>query len=1002
MRLLELDSHGHFSLTDFEHTKIPQYAILSHTWGVDGEEVSFRDIMEGTGSSKAGYQKLRFCQIQAEKDGLRYFWIDTCCIDQRNITELQRAINSMFRWYQSATKCYVYLEDVTTNENHMNERDSQIRQSRWFTRGWTLQELIAPQSVEFFSRNWERLGNKEQLEQQLHQITGISLQALRGEPLSRFSISERMSWAARREVTKEEDAAYCLLGIFQLFMPLIYGEGRQNALNRLRREMRNTLHPKPLISEKAPWVVPFERNHLFTGRDMEIDELEKMLFDSEHTTKIAVTGLGGVGKTQIVLELLYRTKEKYTDCSVIWISAINMESLHRGYIDTAQQLGIPGSENEKADIKRLVKEYLSKATTGRWLLVLDNADDIDMWTTTPRSELNADLKYQLLMDYLPKGKHISIVFTTRNRKLGIKFAGRNIMEIREMGEEESLQLLQKCLIRSPISRSQDTVNLLAALEYLPLAIVQASAFINENGITLVDYLKLLNGPETEVVDLLSEEFEDDGRYHDSKNPIATTWLVSFEQIRQRDLLAADYLSFISCVDPREIPQSLLPLGPSRKKEMDAIGTLSAYSIITRRPEDTTFDLHRLIHLATRNWLRKEDILGQWTERAIDRLNEVFPGHDHQNRKVWRAYLPHAAYVLNSDVIDRYGDSRIDLVWKYGMCLYQDGRWNEASASFEQVMEARAMTLGQDHPDTISAMSNLAITLGDLGRLWEAMTMKKKVLEMMRRVLGEDHLSTITAMNNLASTLGDLGQLDEAARMKEEVLRKRRLILGEEHPSTIIAMNNLASMLGDLGQLDEASNMQKKVLEQRKRTLGEDHPDTNVAMSNLAITLGKLGKLDEAANMAREVVEQRKRIFGEHHPDTTLAMNNLAITLEDLGQIDEAISLLDVAVQRMKRVHGEEHPRTAIAVSNLTRLSLIKSTYEMGDGKMDTGVKVEPDPAEAHDANVTTEDAVIVVLGPTGVGKSHFIHAATGDSSIKIGTSLESCMSYEQSYPRTNN
>jgi hypothetical protein len=247
MRLLQCNSGGEFSLTKDFGGEIPRYAILSHRWGLDTEEVTFRDLMDGSGNSKAGYDKIRFCGEQARRDSLQYFWVDTCCIDKSNSNELVEAINSMFCWYRNAVKCYVYLSDVsrplfdTDDESHPQPWESAFRKSKWFTRGWTLQELIAPASVEFFSKDWENLGNKASLEQHICEITGIPVRALRGSPLSDFSIAERMSWVETRETTRREDKAYSLLGIFDVHIPLIYGEGRDKALKRLREEIDKSL-----------------------------------------------------------------------------------------------------------------------------------------------------------------------------------------------------------------------------------------------------------------------------------------------------------------------------------------------------------------------------------------------------------------------------------------------------------------------------------------------------------------------------------------------------------------------------------------------------------------------------------------------------------------------------------------------------------------------------------------------------------------------------------------
>ena len=179
-----------------------------------------------------------------------------------------------------------------------------------------------------------------------------------------------------------------------------------------------------------------------------------------------------------------------------------------------------------------------------------------------------------------------------------------------------------------------------------------------------------------VVDLLSEDFEDAGRYHDVTNPVALIWLISFEQIRHRDPLAAEFLSFIACVDPKDVPQSLLQPGPSRKDETKAIGTLDAYSFISRQYADWDLDIHLLVYLATRNWLRKEEQLAHWTEKAITRLDVVIPNHNQQSRSGWTRYLRHAQYALKSSINDKYGNERTELVWKVGMCLNSDGRFNE--------------------------------------------------------------------------------------------------------------------------------------------------------------------------------------------------------------------------------------------------------------------------------------------------------------------------------------
>jgi hypothetical protein len=247
MRLLTRDEHDKLILQTFDSDKSPAYAILSHTWHTDdSQEVSFQELQAGKGEAKEGYKKIQFCAEQAAHDGLRYFWVDTCCINKRSDPELAEAINSMFRWYKEAARCYVYLSDVSTVKSSGPERlsrsawEAAVRQSRWFTRGWTLQELLAPRVVEFYACGGQRLGDKSSLEALICEVTGIAKDAIRGGRLAEFSMEEKMSWAANRNTKKEEDGIYSLFGLFGVSMPLVYGEGKDNALRRLHREINET------------------------------------------------------------------------------------------------------------------------------------------------------------------------------------------------------------------------------------------------------------------------------------------------------------------------------------------------------------------------------------------------------------------------------------------------------------------------------------------------------------------------------------------------------------------------------------------------------------------------------------------------------------------------------------------------------------------------------------------------------------------------------------------
>ncbi|KAK2769421.1 het domain protein [Colletotrichum kahawae] len=218
---------------DFSAKQVPPYAILSHTWE-DGE-VTLQDMERQAASAKAGYAKIRDSCEQTLRDKLEYISVDTCCIDKTSSAELSEAINAMFRWYQDSTMCYAFLSDVPSDTNF--DESSPFATSRWFTRGWTLQELLAPAKLDFYSNSWDHLGSKADLGKAISSIARIDEAFLRGRPIIEASIAARMSWAARRETSREEDRSYSLLGLFEVHIPLLYGEGGRNAFFLLQEEL---------------------------------------------------------------------------------------------------------------------------------------------------------------------------------------------------------------------------------------------------------------------------------------------------------------------------------------------------------------------------------------------------------------------------------------------------------------------------------------------------------------------------------------------------------------------------------------------------------------------------------------------------------------------------------------------------------------------------------------------------------------------------------------------
>jgi hypothetical protein len=266
MRLINVRT---MALEEFFGDQIPPYAILSHTWGPSHEEVQFKDMESGRANEKPGYRKIDYLCQEATKDLLYWAWCDTCCIDKSSSAELSESINSMYQWYQGAAICYAYLSDVLTTDAHP-ENKRHIQQSRWFTRGWTLQELLAPETIYFYNRDWNLLGDKHSLHQEIRDITGVNFGALHYPwSLPSYSIATRMSWASSRTTTRIEDEAYCMLGILGVHMPLLYGEGH-NAFCRLQEELIKISDDETIFAHSGREVLAQSPRQFSSGCDLTI------------------------------------------------------------------------------------------------------------------------------------------------------------------------------------------------------------------------------------------------------------------------------------------------------------------------------------------------------------------------------------------------------------------------------------------------------------------------------------------------------------------------------------------------------------------------------------------------------------------------------------------------------------------------------------------------------------------------------------------------------------
>ena len=627
------------------------------------------------------------------------------------------------------------------------------------------------------------------------------------------------------------------------------------------------------------------------------------------------------------MEFAFKIQELSPECSVFWVPAIDTTSFEQAYRKIGQQLQIPSINDDKADVKELVKTKLSQESAGKWLMIVDNADDIEMLY----SRANKRSSSPTLLEYLPFSLKGAILFTTRNRKAATRYARSNVIEIEEMTDKESIDLLKKSLQNPRLLENRDgTTQLLKLLVNLPLAIMQAAAYLNENSTTIIRYLKIYEECNNSFIKLLSKDFEDEGRYPGMKNPIITTWLISFNQIRRCDSLAADYLAFISCINPHNIPESLLPRAPL-DETTDALGTLKAFAFIKERIEEGLYDIHQLVQIAMRNWLKTNNQLTLWAGKTLKQIAEVFPLGEHENRAIWTMYLPHAQCILSfPELSGDFEESLRVLLFNVGSCLRISGKYKEAEGMHRQVLELAEKSLGKEHPFTLASMNGLAVLLGSQGKYKESEGMQRQTLELREKVLGREHPDMLVSMNDLAEVLRGQGNYEEAEWMHQQTLELREKVLGQEHPAALGSMNNLALVLASQGKYKEAEEMLKQTLELREKVLGKEHPHTLDTVNNLAAVLEMQGKYEAAEGMYRKTLELAEKALGKEHPFTLASMNGLAVLLGSQGKYEESEGMQQQTLELREKVLGKEHPATLDSMNNLALVLGSKGKYKKAE------------------------------------------------------------------------
>ncbi|KAI0167357.1 acyl transferase/acyl hydrolase/lysophospholipase [Pestalotiopsis sp. NC0098] len=675
-------------------------------------------------------------------------------------------------------------------------------------------------------------------------------------------------------------------------------------LARPQVEQAGTAGPDEPPSSRSHYYLPFEENKHFVRRVGYLDALVEKLFQKRRR-EVALVGLGGAGKTQIALQFAYDVKQTRPEYSIFWISALSKGSFHQSCMEITTMLHI---QDDKENPKVSLHRYLKSKDAGKCLIIVDNADDVDLLHGFSR-------KHRGLYGYLPNTQHGRILFTTRSKDLARRNPQREVLEIDQMEAKEAVQLLYKLSVPKKLLREEkQTMELLDELKYLPLAISQAAAYLVRNDISIETYLGLIRSEEKTMVDLMNRALKDDTIHEEAQRAVATTWLVTFEQIRKTDANAAAVLEFLSFIEPKAIPESLLEgfHKLDKKKLVEAIGTLSCYSFVKRREDGKLLDMHSLVHLAARVWLKESGKAEAAIESALKQVYVKFPGTRWETRMIQRDYLPHALKITQDDMTKQM-ETRYDLIHAVGQSLYQEGRYAESVISGEDTLRWREQHLGEDHFKLLDSLYHLGIAYAQNGQVKDAISLLERAVEMASKTRAEDNLSQLRYQMELAAAYNKNNQTKDAIQMLERVVKIRSSKLAEDGVVRLSAQRKLANAYMKNGQIKEAMRLLERIVEIRSRTLAKDHPSRLTAQHDLAQVYAEQGQVKVAIRRLEQIVEIKSITLAENHPDLLVSQHSLAIACLGNGEEERAVELLEhvVAVGRRTfadrdRLNIEEH------------------------------------------------------------------------------------------------
>ncbi|KAF7122933.1 hypothetical protein CNMCM5793_001109 [Aspergillus hiratsukae] len=702
--------------------------------------------------------------------------------------------------------------------------------------------------------------------------------------------------------------------------------------------------PSPLST------VPFRRDPDFVERGTLLDRIhEKCL---EPASRIAVVGLGGVGKSQLAIEYSHRVREYSPGTWVFWIHASNAARFEQGFREIADRLKITGRRDPKANIYKLVHDWLQDGRKGRWVLILDNVDDDHFLRQGPfNSQDLAERDKDRSLDrplwaYVPQSTHGSFIMTTRNRAVALRMVEeRDIITVHPMDKIHA-RILFEAKLGVPENPS-NIMELIAALEYMPLAIVQAASYIRERAprSSVKQYLQQLESSDYRKLSLLEYEEGQLRRDWEAKNSIIRTWQISFDHILQKRPSAANLLALMSFFDRQGIHQCVLQdfsqsessnsdqEGPSEavdNRKMDSANSLVRSDVEDRFEEDIrilrnfsfisvnadalSFQMHRLVQLAMQKWLEAHGQIERWKLSFIRNLAREFPAGEFEDWPKCQQLYPHAKLAL-SEQLDTE-DSLALLLHKVASYAWRTGNMNEAEEMAVKALKLTEKLFGTESFETLDSFNLLGMILEIQEKYEEALSMHRRAVHGFEKLLGTDHHCTLRSLNNLGSVLRNRGEHEEAETMLRKALTGSEKILGLDHLTTLLCIGNLGTVLTLHGRHMEAEVLYRKALSGLAKTCGNDHPFTLTSVRNLAWVLKLQGRFEEAERLYRKALAGYDKMSGVDHLNKLLTTRDIGSMLVEQGKYQEAEVIYRKVLEGFEKRLRANHPLTLGTMSNL--------------------------------------------------------------------------------------